>query len=124
MERKTALAPFVISLILCIIFLLFGLSLIGKGFTLKDTYNYENKYVGGDAYNYIINGTYFSGYCALGGTLLICSTLCGTCALKTVPAKRTTSLEEAITPSPIGQADRSPDLSPNDSDMTDNSSLN
>lgn len=29
-----------------------------------------NAYVGGDAYNYIINGTYFSGYCALCGGLL------------------------------------------------------
>ena len=26
-----------------------------------------NAYVGGDAYNYIINGTYFAGYLALGG---------------------------------------------------------
>lgn len=34
-----------------------------------------NAYVGGDAYNYIINGTYFSGYMALGGALLVCSTV-------------------------------------------------
>lgn len=114
MKKKTARAPFVISLILCIILLLLGLSLIGKGFILKNTYNYENKYVGGDAYNYIINGSYFSGYCALGGTLLICSTLCGTCALKTAPTKETTSPE---------QADRSPGLGPIDSDTADNSSL-
>ena len=32
-----------------------------------------NAYVGGDAYNYIINGTYFAGYCALSGACLICS---------------------------------------------------
>lgn len=114
MKKKTAQAPFVISLILCIILLLLGLSLIGKGFILKNTYNYENKYVGGDAYNYIINGTYFSGYCALGGTLLICSTLCGTCALKTAPTKEAASPE---------QANRFPELGPNDSDTADNSSL-
>lgn len=116
MKKKTVQAPFVISLILCIILLLLSLSFIGKGFALKDTYNYENKYVGGDAYNYIINGTYFSGYCTLGGTLLVCATLCGMCALKTAPTK------EAIIPSPIGQTDHSPELSANDSDTTDNSS--
>lgn len=32
-----------------------------------------NAYVGGDAYNYIINGTYFSGYSALCGGLLAAS---------------------------------------------------
>lgn len=33
----------------------------------------QNAYVGGDAYNYIINGTYFAGYCILGGCTLIAS---------------------------------------------------
>lgn len=41
----------------------------------------ENAYVGGDAYNYIINGTYFMGYsiiasaCMLSGILLCCTTV-------------------------------------------------
>ena len=35
----------------------------------------ENAYVGGDAYNYIINGTYFTGYAVQGmGYLLIATT--------------------------------------------------
>ena len=32
-----------------------------------------NAYVGGDAYNYIINACYFTGYVSLGGCLLIVS---------------------------------------------------
>ena len=35
----------------------------------------KNAYVGGDAYNYIINANYFTGYICLGGTLYICSTI-------------------------------------------------
>lgn len=34
-----------------------------------------NAYVGGDAYNFIINGTYFSGYMALGGALFVCASV-------------------------------------------------
>ena len=30
-------------------------------------YAYKNVYVGGDAYNYIINANYFTGFCVLGG---------------------------------------------------------
>lgn len=58
-----------------------------KGFDVKDNYysseNYPslnvNAYVGGDAYNYIINGTYFAGYsvigsaAALGAVILLCT---------------------------------------------------
>lgn len=35
----------------------------------------KNAYVGGDAYNYIINGTYFAGYCALGGAFFVSGVL-------------------------------------------------
>lgn len=35
----------------------------------------ENAYVGGDAYNYIINGTYFTGYSVIGSALVICGSL-------------------------------------------------
>lgn len=62
-------------------------SCIRKGFDYKENYrNIDdrpslsvNAYVGGDAYNYIINGTYFSGFMALGGAaglgtiILICA---------------------------------------------------
>ena len=57
-----------------------------RGFYIKDVYeNYSssdyyydnedniNAYVGGDAYNFIINGTYFAGFMALSGALYICS---------------------------------------------------
>lgn len=39
----------------------------------KDTYPYTsvNAYVGGDAYNYIINGTYTTAFFVLAGTFLL-----------------------------------------------------
>ena len=66
-------------LLSCVIF--------AKGFDVKDNYysseNYPslnmNAYVGGNAYNYIINGTYFAGYsaigsaAALGAVILLCT---------------------------------------------------
>ena len=60
-----------------------------KGFDYKNNY-YQNEhyssldkyaYVGGDAYNYIINGTYFTGFMVLGSSaalgviMLICISL-------------------------------------------------
>ena len=36
----------------------------------------ENVYVGGDAYNYIINGTYFTGFSILGVGSLLLGMLC------------------------------------------------
>lgn len=42
----------------------------------KGEYSFDepvHAYVEGDAYNYIINGTYFAGYMALSGALYICS---------------------------------------------------
>ena len=58
-----------------------------KGFSLKNDYHLDedypslnqHAYVGGDAYNYIINGTYFTGYstigsaAALGAVVLLCT---------------------------------------------------
>ncbi len=35
-----------------------------------------NAYVGGDAYNYIINSNYFTGYMIIATGALICSTIC------------------------------------------------
>lgn len=35
----------------------------------------QNAYVGGDAYNYIINGTYFTGYSVVASSLLMCGML-------------------------------------------------
>lgn len=68
------------------------LAIVGTGFLIKgfhvknvyknyssDDYYYDyddnvNAYVGGDAYNYIINGTYFAGFMALTGTMYLCAT--------------------------------------------------
>ena len=52
-------------------------------FYKKDVYEYseysfvkdKNAYVGGDAYNFIINGTYFTGYMVLAGSLYIMGTI-------------------------------------------------
>ena len=68
-----------------IILLIIGIFCIGMGFNkILNYYNSEtypsasrNAYVGGDAYNYIINASYFSGYASLGGCLLIASTILG-----------------------------------------------
>lgn len=69
--------------------ILAGIFFIRCGFDKKDNYYHSegyssldvNAYVGGDAYNFIINGTYFAGYCALGGALLICGTITGAIGL-------------------------------------------
>lgn len=66
--------------ILSVIFLLVSLYFGFTGFDKKNIYfNSEysnmNAYVGGDAYNYIINGTYFTGYLVISGSSLICSTV-------------------------------------------------
>ena len=50
-----------------------------KGYNVKNKYynseNFpslsENAYVGGDAYNYIINGTYFTGYSVIASSALL-----------------------------------------------------
>lgn len=52
-----------------------------KGYKVKNEYyNSEtyttlnkNAYVGGDAYNYIINGTYFTGYSVIATGALLCA---------------------------------------------------
>lgn len=56
-----------------------GCIFIGIGFYKKNVYESndyswsqpKNMYVGGDAYNYIINGTYFTGYVVIGSALII-----------------------------------------------------
>ncbi len=76
-------------LVIMVITLICGFSSMSKGFDKKDNYeNYEsfpsfnkNAYVGGDAYNYIINGTYFTGYCVLAGSMYIVAAVCGTSGL-------------------------------------------
>lgn len=70
---------------ICIIFILIGIFMIGLGFYKMMVYeNYDsyvlesiNAYVGGDAYNIIINAIYFAGYSVLGIGSLIISTITG-----------------------------------------------
>lgn len=67
------------------ILLILSIFCIGMGFDKMLNYHNsekypsssQNAYVGGDAYNYIINASYFSGYVSLGGCLLIVSTILG-----------------------------------------------
>ena len=81
MKKKISTALLLFS---CIFFIV-GICCVSQGFDKKDNYyNSEysisknvNAYVGGDAYNYIINGTYFSGYFSLGGAMFICATNAG-----------------------------------------------
>ncbi|PVX40531.1 hypothetical protein C8D76_103104 [Pasteurella langaaensis DSM 22999] len=67
------------------VFYVGALSCIGYGLTKIFKYkNYGenfsslnvNAYVGGDAYNYIINGTYSTTYCVIGAVLAIIGSTC------------------------------------------------
>lgn len=82
----------IIGIALAIVFaitLIIGLVSLFTAYEKKDNYyNSEdysslnkNSYVGGDAYNYIINGTYFTGYMIQGVGFLVISTLTGMGAL-------------------------------------------
>lgn len=72
-----------ILIIVAIVFIIFGIVCISKAFDFKDNYYMSSKYptlnkhvyVGGDAYNYIINANYFTGYIVLGSSLFICSAI-------------------------------------------------
>ena len=55
-----------------------GIFFASTGFEKKDNYCYDssycedhNAYVGGDAYNYIINANYFTGYVVLGSCFML-----------------------------------------------------
>lgn len=69
-------------LVISAVFLFLSIYCIYEGIDKKDNYyNSEysshtvNAYVGGDAYNYIINAGYFAGYFALAGGSLVSSTV-------------------------------------------------
>lgn len=72
-------------LLLSLLFCILSGMFFYKGFDVKTNYynseNYgslnKNAYVGGDAYNYIINGTYFTGYMVIGSTCLLASVILG-----------------------------------------------
>ena len=59
--------------VVAVLLIIVSIYCIYRGFNCKNEYSNSeysninvNAYVGGDAYNYIINGTYFAGYLALG----------------------------------------------------------
>lgn len=60
-------------------FIIMSFYFFQQGFDKKDSYNNDenfsilnnNAYVGGDAYNFIINGTYFTGYLVIGSAMMI-----------------------------------------------------
>lgn len=80
-EKKASSKSLPILKALCAVFLIIGFVFFVKGFNVKNNYNnselsYENAYVGGDAYNYIINGTYFTGYVVIASASVLCSVVC------------------------------------------------
>lgn len=70
----------IFKLVACIL-LIMGIIFFVLGFQKKNNYNSgeygdaKNAYVGGDAYNYIINANYFTGYIVLGSTCILSSTI-------------------------------------------------
>lgn len=77
-KRKNLLK--IVLIIAAVILIVQGVSFVKQAFDYKDNY-YQSEnfpslnkhvYVGGDAYNYIINANYFTGYIVLGGSLFIC----------------------------------------------------
>lgn len=81
MKRKLSIGL----LLLAAVFLIIGMICIYQGFNKKNNYHnsaetsyYENAYVGGDAYNIMINATYFSGYLAFASGMLINAVILGT----------------------------------------------
>ena len=81
--------------IMMVMFIIVGTIFVGIGFYKHikyenpsgDSYRYYyedesvNAYVGGDAYNYIINGTYFTAYSVLGVGSFIIAAITGVGAL-------------------------------------------
>lgn len=83
----------VIALLALLCFCISGI-FFSKGYNVKNEYynseEYpilnENAYVGGDAYNYIINGTYFTGYSVIASAALICGVML-TCSYVNITIK-------------------------------------
>ena len=77
--KRASYCCFVIVAILVIV----GGIFFNKGFDKKNNYysstTYtdlnQNAYVGGDAYNYIINSEYFVGYITIGSAAFVCGTI-------------------------------------------------
>ncbi len=86
-------AIIILLIIAMVVFAIVAGIMFYKGFYVKNTYyngtNYgTNAYVGGDAYNFIINGTYFTGYSTIGTGCMICAVLCGIGSAVVVAVKK------------------------------------
>lgn len=67
-------------IIVAVILFIISACFLSQGFDYKDNYYNDdyfsvNAYVGGDAYNYIINGTYFTGYVVISSATALMGTL-------------------------------------------------
>ena len=73
--------------VLCVICSIIGIVMVGMGFYKYLVYanskygSNVNAYVGGDAYNYIINGTYFIAYAVLGMGFFVIATISGVASM-------------------------------------------
>lgn len=65
----------IISIILGVVCLYVGFDKVNNYYMSDFGYS-TNAYVGGDAYNYIINGTYFTAYAVMGMGCFIIAVLC------------------------------------------------
>lgn len=84
----------------CIIFLILGFIFLCIGFYKISAYDnssssYVNSYVGGDAYNYIINGTYFAAYAVMGtGSWIIAAIMAALCVYLALKSEQESSKNE------------------------------
>ena len=73
--------------VICVICIIIGIIMVSIGFYKHLVYENSsyrdevNVYVGGDAYNYIINGTYFTAYAVLGMGSFIIATISGVASM-------------------------------------------
>lgn len=95
-----------ILIVISVLLLIAGIAFTFLAFDKKDNYYNsdfrslnKNSYVGGDAYNYIINGTYFTGYLVLSSACYICGILLFSTALITHKMDSQNQLPEDSTPS-------------------------
>lgn len=89
--------------VLCVIFIIIGVIFLCIGFYKMFRYDnsiygdYVNAYVEGDAYNYIINGTYFTAYAVLGmGSLIIAAITGVSGAVLSIEKEEVKEVEEKL----------------------------
>lgn len=100
MKRNHCIALMVVFLLAAVIFIGMGFDKIYSYENPEDSWReHKNAYVGGDAYNYIINGTYATAYFVLGSSL-------GLAALLTLIAYYASSILMAIRPDDLASPDR------------------